>query len=109
MRKTAFLFAFVLVTPGIAAAPGEARAAGFGVSSLYGCDAAGNRDTTGAIIGGLVGGLAGSQISRNERALGAVAGAAIGAAIGNSIGCRMDRNARDQAQTAFTRALDSGQ
>lgn len=90
------------------AAPSAASAAGFGLNSLYGCDAAGSKDTTGAVVGGLVGALAGSQISKNERGLGAVIGAGIGAAIGNNIGCRMDRKARQDAQTAFQQALDTG-
>lgn len=85
---------------------GPASAAGLG--SLYSCDAPGSSNTTGAVVGGLVGALAGSQVSKNERALGAVIGAGIGSAIGNSIGCRMDRKARQDAETAFQKALDTG-
>ena len=88
------------------AAPQAASAAGLG--SLYSCDAAGNANTTGAVVGGLVGALAGSQISKNERTLGAVIGAGIGSAIGNNIGCRMDRKSRQDAQMAFERALETG-
>lgn len=88
------------------AAPQAASAAGLG--SLYSCDASGNANTTGAVVGGLVGALAGSQISKNERTLGAVIGAGIGSAIGNNIGCRMDRKSRQDAQMAFERALETG-
>jgi surface antigen len=90
----------------MAGAPQAASAAGLG--SLYSCDAAGNANTTGAVVGGLVGALAGSQISKNERTLGAVIGAGIGSAIGNNIGCRMDRKSRQDAQMAFERALETG-
>jgi surface antigen len=100
--------ALSLALSSFAVAPPAAAAGSFGLGSLYSCNTAGQRDTTGAVIGGLVGGLAGSQISKNERALGAVAGAAIGAAIGNSIGCRMDRQAAVRAQNAFERALETG-
>lgn len=92
-------------TLAVATAP-IANAAGLG--SLYGCDAQGSANTTGAVVGGLVGALAGSQISKNERGLGAVIGAGLGAAIGNNIGCRMDRKAQQDAQQAFQRALDTG-
>ena len=88
------------------AAPQGASAQGLG--SLYGCDAAGSGNTTGAVVGGLVGALAGSQISKNERTLGAVIGAGLGSMIGNNIGCRMDRKSAQDAQVAFERALDTG-
>jgi surface antigen len=106
MRKSALVFTAAILAAGLA--PAAAQAQGFGLGSLYGCQAEGQRNTTGAVVGGLLGGLAGSQISKNERTLGAVAGAAIGAAIGNSIGCRMDRQAAVRAQSAFQRALDTG-
>ncbi|MDZ4372581.1 MAG: glycine zipper 2TM domain-containing protein [Phenylobacterium sp.] len=88
------------------AAPQSASAQGLG--SLYGCDASGSGNTTGAVVGGLVGALAGSQISRNERTLGAVIGAGLGSMIGNNIGCRMDRKSALDAQQAFERALETG-
>lgn len=85
---------------------GPASAAGLG--SLYSCDAPGSSNTTGAVVGGLVGGLVGSQVAKNERALGAVIGAGLGSALGNHIGCRMDRKARQDAQAAFEKALQTG-
>jgi surface antigen len=88
------------------AAPQAASAQGLG--SLYGCDASGSGNTTGAVVGGLVGALAGSQISKNERTLGAVIGAGLGSMIGNNIGCRMDRKSAQDAQQAFERALETG-
>lgn len=91
----------------LAAAPPFAATAQ-GLGSLYGCDAQGSANTSGAVIGGLVGALAGSQVSKNERALGAVIGAGVGAAIGNNIGCRMDRKAKLDAQAAFEKALETG-
>jgi surface antigen len=103
MTKLAIAASIVALMAG---APQAASAAGLG--SLYSCDAAGNANTTGAVVGGLVGALAGSQISKNERTLGAVIGAGIGSAIGNNIGCRMDRKSRQDAQMAFERALETG-
>lgn len=101
MLRSTLAAAAVMV---LAAAPASAA----GLGSLYSCDAPGSGNTTGAVVGGLVGALAGSQVSKNERALGAVIGAGIGSAIGNSIGCRMDRKARQDAQTAFEKALETG-
>ncbi|MBL8553213.1 MAG: SH3 domain-containing protein [Phenylobacterium sp.] len=99
------LLMIAAATLGLSATPAAAQ---LGLGGLYSCDAPGQANTGGAVIGGLVGALAGSQISRNERTLGAVIGAGIGAAIGNSIGCRMDRKARQDAQVAFERALETG-
>lgn len=90
------------------AAPGAVKAQGFGLSSLYGCDASGSANTTGAVVGGLVGALAGSQVSKENRVLGAAIGAGLGAALGNNIGCRMDRKGQQDAQAAFERALETG-
>lgn len=92
-------------TLGFSATPAAAQS---GLGGLFSCDAPGQANTGGAVVGGLIGALAGSQVSKNERALGAVIGAGIGAAIGNSIGCRMDRKARQDAQVAFERALETG-
>lgn len=103
--QRATLAALALVA---AAGFSPATASAQGLGSLFSCDAPGSGNTTGAVVGGLVGALAGSQVSKNERALGAVIGAGIGAAIGNNIGCRMDRKARQDAQTAFERALETG-
>jgi surface antigen len=91
---------------GFAASPAVAQ--GTGLGSLFSCDAPGSSNTGGAVVGGLIGALAGSQVSKNERALGAVIGAGVGAAIGNHVGCRMDRRARQDAQQAFSRALETG-
>lgn len=102
-RPTLLLIACV-ATLSLPAAPAAAK----GIGSLFSCDAPGQANTTGAVLGGLVGALAGSQISKNERALGAAIGAGIGAAIGNNIGCRMDRSARQDAEQAFERALETG-
>jgi surface antigen len=99
------LMLIAAATLGLGATPAAAQS---GLGGLYSCDAPGQANTGGAVIGGLVGALAGSQVSKNERALGAVIGAGIGAAIGNSIGCRMDRKARQDAQVAFERALETG-
>lgn len=98
------LMLFAAITT-LAASPATAQT---GLGGLFSCDAPGQANTGGAVIGGLVGALAGSQVSKDNRALGAAIGAGIGAAIGNSVGCRMDRKARQDAQLAFQRALDTG-
>lgn len=105
MTRLPFAAALAGLALGLAAPQG---AAAQGLGSLFSCDAAGQANTTGAVVGGLVGALAGSQVSKHERGLGAVIGAGLGAAIGNNIGCRMDRKARLDAQAAFERALETG-
>lgn len=104
MNRSTLILIFCATALSLPASPSTAK----GLGSLFSCDAPGQANTTGAVAGGLVGALAGSRISKNERTLGAAIGAGIGAAIGNNIGCRMDRTARQDAEQAFQRALDTG-
>lgn len=90
------------------AAPVPAAAQGNPLSSIFGCDAGGNKQAGGAVIGGLVGGVVGSNLAKNERTLGAVLGAAAGAATGSYIGCRMQRTDQAKAQAAAEAALNRG-
>lgn len=108
MHKAPIAIALAAAAALSAAGLAPSTAAAEPLGGLFSCDAPGSSDTTGAVVGGLIGALAGSQVSKHERALGAAIGAGIGAAIGNSIGCRMDRKSRQDAQTAFQRALDTG-
>ncbi len=105
MSRSILTAALCVSLLGVSAAPAAAK----GIGSLFSCDAQGSANTKGAVVGGLVGALAGSQISKKNQALGAAIGAGLGAALGNNLGCRMDRKSRQDAETAFQRALDTGQ
>lgn len=105
MRRLMLIAAVATLAAPMVAGPAAAQS---GLGGLFSCDAPGQANTGGAVIGGLVGALAGSQVSKDNRALGAAIGAGLGAAIGNSVGCRMDRKSRQDAQQAFQRALDTG-
>jgi len=110
MRTTPFTAALLAVTlalPVSASAQPTLRQ-GSPLSSIFGCDAGGNKQAGGAVIGGLVGGLVGNNIAKNERGLGTVLGAAAGAAAGSYIGCRMQRSDQQKAQLAAQNALDRG-
>lgn len=76
------------------------------LSSLFKCEASGQKQETGAVIGGVVGGVVGSQVSKNERVLGTAIGAALGAAAGSYIGCRMQKSDQKKAELAAREALD---
>ena len=95
----------------LAAAPQAsfAQSGGTPLQSFFACEASGQRQETGALIGGVAGALLGSQVRRNERALGAVLGAGLGAAAGSWIGCRMQRSEQERARAAFEAALNTGQ
>lgn len=62
---------------------------------VVGCDAPGNKQVGGALIGALLGAAAGSNLAKHDRGT----GTAIGAATGSYVGCRMQRT--DQAQNAY--------
>jgi surface antigen len=106
-KITAALVAVTLALPAAATAQPTLRQ-GSPLSSIFGCDAGGNKQTGGAVIGGLVGGVLGNNLAKNERGLGTVLGAAAGAAAGSYIGCRMQRSDQQKAQYAAQSALDRG-
>lgn len=95
----------------IAAAPqaSYAQAPGTPLGNFFACEASGQRQESGALIGGVAGALLGSQVSKNERALGAVIGAGLGAAAGSWVGCRMQRSEQARARAAFETALNTNQ
>ena len=104
---TAALLAATLALP-ISAQAQPTMRQGNPLSSIFGCDAGGNKQTGGAVIGGLVGGVLGNNLAKNERGLGTVLGAAAGAAAGSYVGCRMQRSDQQKAQFAAENALDRG-
>ena len=106
-QLTAALLAVSLAVPVTAGAQPTLRQ-GNPLSSIFGCDATGNKQAGGAVIGGLVGGVVGSNLAKNERTLGTALGAAVGAAAGSYIGCRMQRSDQAKAQAATQYALDRG-
>ena len=69
------------------------------LSPVVGCDAPGNKQVGGALIGALLGAAAGSNLAKNDRGTGTAIGAVVGGATGSYVGCRMQRT--DQAQTAY--------
>lgn len=80
----------------LAAAPFAARAEVAG--GVIGCDASGNKQIGGAVLGAVIGGVAGSNLAKNDRTTGTVVGATAGAAAGSYIGCRMQKS--DATKTA---------
>ncbi len=69
------------------------------LSPVVGCDAPGNKQVGGALIGALLGAVAGSNLAKNDRGTGTAIGAVVGGATGSYVGCRMQRS--DQAQNAY--------
>ena len=69
------------------------------LSPVVGCDAPGNKQVGGALIGALLGAVAGSNLAKNDRGTGTAIGAVVGGATGSYVGCRMQRT--DQAQNGY--------
>jgi hypothetical protein len=86
----------------------QAQPAAGPLASIFSCQAGGNRQSTGALIGALAGGAIGNRVADNERTLGTVLGAAIGAAAGSYIGCRMQVADQQRAQASAQFALEQG-
>jgi uncharacterized protein YcfJ len=77
---------------------------------IFGCEADGGKQTTGAVIGGVVGGILGNRIAgRGNRTLGTLLGGALGAAGGSALGCKLQKKDRDKAEQAMQDALAKGE
>lgn len=92
---------------GLSAAPAaQARDPGMtggGLGSITRCDASGEKQEGGALLGALLGAAAGSNLARNDRGTGTAVGALVGAAAGSWVGCSMQRN--DQAREDAARGI----
>lgn len=62
---------------------------------LAGCAGTGQRQQTGAVLGGMFGGLLGAREDDDNRARNAAFGAAAGAIAGGAVGALLDRQAQD--------------
>ncbi|CAN5316840.1 SH3 domain-containing protein [soil metagenome] len=98
----------LIAAPMLSAAPAQAQS-GNPLSSIFACQASGNKQAGGAVAGALLGGLLGNQ-SSNKKTKGrnTVIGAAVGAAAGSYIGCRMQNGDQQRAEAAAQQALNSG-
>ncbi len=89
------------------AAPAFADHTGGGPGSIINCDASGNRQATGAVLGAIGGAIVGNNVSHGKNA--PVVGALAGAAAGSYVGCQQQREraaARGTGQFAATRQVN---
>jgi Ni/Co efflux regulator RcnB len=70
---------------------------------VIGCDAPGDKQVGGAVLGALLGGVAGSNLARHDRGTGTLVGAAAGAATGSYVGCKMQKGDAARPATANAR------
>ena len=76
----------------LSAGAASAQAFGGSMQPVIGCDAPGNKQAGGAVIGALLGAVAGSNLAKNDRGTGTAICAVAGAAAGSTIGCKMQRS-----------------
>lgn len=103
IRNGAKLAALGALAALMTAAPMAARAEMAG--GVVDCDAPGNKQVGGALLGAVIGGVAGSNLAKHERTAGTLVGATAGAAAGSYIGCRMQKSDAQHpaARTTTTR------
>jgi uncharacterized protein YgiM (DUF1202 family) len=93
MRKLIALSGAALMAASFAASAAHA--------GVINCDASGNRQRNGAIIGGIAGAVIGNNVSHKAGA--PIVGAVAGAAAGSAIGCDQQKMmARDKAKASYT-------
>jgi hypothetical protein len=68
------------------------------LGQITGCDAPGNSQATGAVLGAVLGAVAGNSLSKGDRTTGTALGALVGAGAGSWMGCKVQR---DQAQARY--------
>jgi len=61
-------------------------------AGVVGCDASGNKQVAGALIGGVLGGVIGNNVVKKDQQAGTIVGAATGAAAGSYVGCQMQKS-----------------
>lgn len=76
----------------------SAQGTGGGLGSVVNCDASGQRQGTGAILGALAGAAIGNNVSHGKNA--PIVGALGGAAAGSYIGCQQQRNRKARHEAA---------
>jgi len=90
MRTTFKTFAVAASIAALAASGTVAFAqTGSGPGSIVNCDASGNRQATGAVIGALAGAAIGNNVSKSKSA--PLVGGVAGAAAGSYVGCQQQR------------------
>lgn len=75
---------------------------------IFSCDASGEKQKQGAIIGAILGGVIGNRVADDNRTVGTVVGAAAGAAAGSYVGCQLQRRDRDRLAADSNRAMAMG-
>jgi uncharacterized protein YcfJ len=97
--KIGSLFAAGAVSLAIAGGfAGAAAAQESPLGQITGCDAPGNSQATGAVLGAVLGAVAGNSLSKGDRTTGTALGALVGAGAGSWMGCKVQR---DQAQARY--------
>lgn len=91
---TASTLALAMAASGVTVA--QAQTTGSGLGSIVNCDAPGNQQRNGAILGGLLGAAAGVAVAKKD-GQGAVLGGLLGAAAGSYVGCQKQRQQEAQA------------
>lgn len=95
LSRTAAMSTLALALTAAIASPAAAQNP---LNSVIGCEAAGNNQRNGAILGGLLGAAAGAAVADKD-AKGALIGGLLGAATGSYVGCQ--KQVKEQAQTQY--------
>ena len=99
LRKTLILSATAALALALPAAVQSGEVAG----GVIGCDASGNKQVAGALIGGVLGGVIGNNVVKKDQQAGTIIGATAGAATGSYVGCQMQKSdARSPSTTTTT-------
>ncbi len=80
-----------------------------GSVGIFACDAPGDKQKKGAIIGAVLGGVVANKIAKDNKTLATVIGAAVGGAVGSYFGCTLQRKDQEKMAADSERALALGE
>ncbi len=80
-----------------------------GSVGIFACDAPGDKQKKGAVIGAVLGGVIANKVAKDNKTLATVIGAAVGGAVGSYFGCSLQRKDQEKMAADSERALALGE
>lgn len=108
MRKF-FALSVVMILPFSSPAFSDSKGVFSPSVGIFSCEASGNKQKTGAVIGALIGGAIANKAAKKNKTLVTVIGAAAGGMAGSYIGCSLQKKDKERLAKDSERALVLGE
>lgn len=110
MRKFLLLTCALSISlPSITPAYADENGIMSGSVGIFACDAPGDKQKKGAVIGAVLGGVIANKVAKDNKTLATVIGAAVGGAVGSYYGCTLQRKDQEKMAADSERAMALGE